>query len=333
MGNPATLLLLALLLIESAADNTVTAGSLKNGFDVSDALVPENEILAGGPPRDGIPAIDEPRFVTAHAASFLKGEDRILGLRLNGVTRAYPVAILNWHEIVNDRLAGEPVTVTYCPLCGTGIAYRAMATGQTLTFGVSGLLYNSDMLLYDRNTESLWSQIMHQSISGPMKSMQLEAIPLQHTRWSDWKRRYPRTEVLSTDTGFNRDYSADPYRGYAQSRKIWFPVQAQDDRFHPKETVLGVELDGQFKAYPFSELEKSAARMQDSLAGRKIVVQYDPENRSATAAHVNGNKLPAVTAFWFAWYAFQPDTDVYTVQTAPTRQNSRNRQQIQIILI
>ena len=301
-------LLVLLLVVQLGTDSITMAGQVKNGFDLTDALVPASKILSGGPPRDGIPAIDTPRFVSAGAASFLKGSDRVLGIRRHGVTRAYPVAILNWHEIVNDVLAGEPVVVSYCPLCGTGIAYLARARGKDLTFGVSGLLYNSDMLLYDRKTRSLWSQIMRQAVSGPMKGEKLEAIPLEHTRWSEWRRRYPDTRVLSTNTGFHRDYTRSPYMGYEKSRKIWFPVQAQDDRYHPKEPVLGVEVDGQFKAYPFVELGKSGGDVHDTLAGREIVVSYDRRNHAATAAFVNGGQLPAVTAFWFAWYAFHPDT-------------------------
>ena len=314
MRNTSSLLLVLLLAMQLGTDSTTTAGPVKNGFDLTGVLVPESKILSGGPPRDGIPAIDTPRFVAAAAASFLKENERVLGIRRHGISKAYPVAILNWHEIVNDEFAGEPVAVTYCPLCGTGIAYRARAGDETLTFGVSGLLYNSDMLLYDRKTRSLWSQIMRQAVSGPMKGAKLEAIPIDHTRWSDWRQRHPDTLVLSTETGYQRDYSRSPYLDYESSRKLWFPVPAQDDRYHPKEQVLGVEVDGSFKAYPFVELEKSAGDVHDTVSGREIIVTYDRRNRAATAAFVDGDRLPAVTAFWFAWYAFHPDTGVYRAQ-------------------
>ena len=314
MRNTSSLLLVLLLAMQLGTDSTTTAGPVKNGFDLTGVLVPESKILSGGPPRDGIPAIDTPRFVAAAAASFLKENERVLGIRRHGISKAYPVAILNWHEIVNDEFAGEPVAVTYCPLCGTGIAYRARVSDETLTFGVSGLLYNSDMLLYDRKTRSLWSQIMRQAVSGPMKGTKLEAIPIDHTRWSDWRQRHPDTLVLSTETGYQRDYSRSPYLDYESSRKLWFPVPAQDDRYHPKEQVLGVEVDGSFKAYPFVELEKSAGDVHDTVSGREIIVTYDRRNRAATAAFVDGDRLPAVTAFWFAWYAFHPDTGVYRAQ-------------------
>lgn len=162
--------------------------SLLNGFDLQGALVPAEAILPGGPPRDGIPAIDRPRFVDA-ARSGLAPKDRVLGLRLGREARAYPVRILNWHESVNDRVDGRPVAVTYCPLCGSGVAFDARVAGQEASFGVSGLLYNSDVLLYDRGTQSLWSQIMGRAISGPLKGTPLVSLPLTHTSWTDWRER------------------------------------------------------------------------------------------------------------------------------------------------
>ena len=286
-------------------------GQVMNGFDLNEALIPEEEIHSGGPPRDGIPAIDTPRFVSADEAPFLQAGDRVLGITRNGVSKAYPVAILNWHEIVNDSFGDEPVVVTYCPLCGTGIAYLARAGEQVLKFGVSGLLYNSDMLLYDRQYQSLWSQISRQAISGTLKGAKLQAIPVMHTRWSDWVQRHPATRVLSTDTGHRRDYTRNPYQGYEKTRDLWFPVPARDERYHPKEPVLGVEVNGHFKAYPFVEMEKSGEDVHDTLAGQSVVVKFDPGHRTATVADAGGNLLPGIIAYWFAWYAFHPDTAVY----------------------
>jgi hypothetical protein len=287
-------------------------GQLKNGFDLSGALIPADDVLSGGPPRDGIPAINEPRFIDALAARFLKPTDRVLGIVRNDVAKAYPVSILNWHEIVNDSFADEPIVVTYCPLCGTGIAYQAKVRGQVLKFGVSGLLYNSDMLLYDRQTLSLWSQIRKQAVSGPQSGVRLQAIAVEHTTWADWRKRYPGSLVLSTKTGNPRDYTRNPYQGYAQSRTLYFPVQQEDKRYHPKESVLGVEIAGRFKAYPFVELEETDGEVQDKLGGKAITVKYDRLHRTAVVVNSDGELLPSITAFWFAWYAFHPDTDVYS---------------------
>ncbi len=304
-------LLRLLLIVLLVATNPVAHGQIKNGFNLSGALIPEDEILSGGPPRDGIPAINAPKFVKSDEARFLQPTDRVLGIVRHGVAKAYPVSILNWHEIVNDTFADEPIVVTYCPLCGTGIAYFARAGDQVLRFGVSGLLYNSDMLLYDRQTQSLWSQIRKQAVSGPMKGKRLQAIPLMHTAWADWRQRYPASLVLSTATGYSRDYTRSPYAGYEQSRALYFSVREQDQRYHPKEWVLGIEIDGRFKAYPFVELEKSSGPVRDTLGGHNVVVTYDRRYRTAVAINDNGDVLPSIMAYWFAWYAFHPTTERY----------------------
>jgi hypothetical protein len=301
--------LLTLLLVPLGT----AAAAQKNGFDLSDSLVAADEIHLGGPPRDGIPALDRPRFVAAEEGGFLEADDRVLGLQLNGHARAYPIAILNWHEVVNDVLGGEPVAITYCPLCGTGIAFDARVGGRTLEFGVSGLLYNSDVLLYDRQTESLWSQIRMQAISGPLKGVHLKPLPLRHTSWQAWRAAQPQTVVLSTDTGFARDYRRDPYAGYQEEATLYFPVAQRSHRYHPKERVLGLEVDGRYKAYPFAELARAGRqRIADRLADREIEIRFDAASQSAEAFDADGRPLPAVTSFWFAWYAFHPDTEVFT---------------------
>jgi hypothetical protein len=283
-----------------------------NGFDLGGSLVPVDEIHLGGPPRDGIPAIDRPRFLSAGRAAFLRDDDRVLGLELDGAAKAYPIRILNWHEIVNDQVGGQRVAITYCPLCGTGVAFRASADGRTLTFGVSGLLYNSDVLLYDRETESLWSQILKRAVTGPMRGERLTPLPLTHTSWRAWEKEHPETLVLSTETGFDRDYDRDPYGEYENERGLYFPVRAESRRYHPKERVLGLEIDGRFKAYPFAELARAGKdEIIDELAGRKIRVHFDEENESVRAFDALGNQLPGIVGFWFAWYAFHPDTQVY----------------------
>lgn len=288
-----------------------TAAPVKNGFDLAGAAVPVGEIRHGGPDRDGIPAIDRPRFLPPAAEGGPRPEDRVLGLRLDGQAKAYPIAILNWHEIVNDRFGGIPVAVTYCPLCGTGMAFLARAGGEGLTFGVSGLLYNSDMLLYDRQSESLWSQIDRRAVSGPHRGKRLEALALEHTTWDDWRRRHPDSLVLARDTGHARDYDRNPYAGYEEDRGLYFPVRFKSQGYHPKERVLGLEIDGRFKAYPFAELAKTDGTVRDRLGGRAVVVHFDAESGNARVEDDQGRPIPAVVGFWFAWYAFYPDTLVY----------------------
>lgn len=289
----------------------LSKGQTKKGFDLSNASIPISEIKDGGPPRDGIPSIDFPNFVNTEAAT-LSDTDRVLGVTLNGVAKAYPIKILNYHEIVNDFFDGEPFVVTYCPLCGSGIAFEAIIQGSRKTFGVSGLLYNSDVLLYDRQTETLWSQLLYEAVAGPLKGKNLNILPTANTTWENWKQRHPNTLVLSEDTGFNRNYSRNPYPGYENNEAIYFPLAHYNDRYPPKEYVIGIEINGKFKAYPFSELEKNnKSEFTDVFQGKALKITYNKKAKSAEVFDQDGNLFPAVTNFWFAWVAFYPNTLVF----------------------
>jgi len=301
---PAALAVAALAIAPAPAAQTL------NGFDLSDALVNPADIHPGGPPKDGIPAIDRPKFVAAGAARMQPGE-RVLGVARNGEAKAYPVRILNWHEVVNDTVGGEPVAVTYCPLCGSGVTFARAVQGAERSFGVSGLLYNSDVLLYDRETGSLWSQILGKAVTGPAKGVKLRVVPTTHTSWEDWLARHPGTLVLSEDTGFVRHYSRDPYVGYDANPVILFPVANSSSRFDTKEVVLGLELDGRYKAYPFSELAKTEGEIVDKLGGREVRIVYDPKHRTAHVRDMAGKELPSLMTYWFAWYAFYPQGEVF----------------------
>lgn len=283
----------------------------KKGFELQNSIIPVAEIKDGGPPKDGIPSIDKPVFLPA-AQGNLQSGDRVLGIMENGIAKAYPIKIMNYHEIVNDEFEGKPVVVTYCPLCGSGIAFDAVVDGKTLEFGVSGLLYNSDVLLYDRETESLWSQLEFKAISGPMAGKELSVLNTANTTWKNWKEKYPETLVLSEKTGFIRDYSIDPYPGYEDSSTLFFPVSTQNNEFHPKEMIIGITENGKSKAYPFSELEKTGKiSIKDNLNGKILEIRYDSESKSAEILDENGKPIPAITNFWFAWFAFNPDTEIY----------------------
>jgi hypothetical protein len=202
--------------------------------------------------------------------------------------------------------------VTFCPLCGTGMAFDARVDGENLIFGVSGLLYESDVLLFDRQSESLWSQIWSKAVSGPHKGEQLTSLPLVHTTWSAWQQTHPDTQVLSRDTGIRRDYRQDPYAGYGDSPTTMFPVvNRAPDFLHAKAWVLGVSINDEHRAYPFEELRaQGKAQFTDELAGEVITINWDQANRSATLTR-EGEVQPTVTAFWFAWYAFHTDTEVF----------------------
>ncbi len=283
------------------------------GFDLSSHSIPLSQIVSGGPGKDGIPAIHNPVFVPASEATFfLKEQDRILGLAQAGEAKAYPIKILNWHEIVNDTIGGRPVVVTYCPLCGTGIGFDGMVQGRRLTFGVSGLLYQSDLLMYDHQTESLWSQIAMEAVTGPLTRTKLTPLFLVHTTWGEWRAEHPTTLVLSTKTGYARNYDRDPYLGYAERPDVMFATNHVDRRYHPKEWVLGVQLGNVAKAYPFSELKKLKTVLDDQVNGQKIQIHFNPTAHSTFITGADGNPVPSVMAFWFAWCAFHPDTKVFT---------------------
>lgn len=283
-----------------------------NGFVVNDPLVPAALIMAGGPPRDGIPSIDHPRFISPHEAEFLRVDDRVIGVTHNGRARAYPIKILNRHEIVNDVFGDEAVVVSFCPLCGSGVVFSGDFDDGSYEFGVSGLLYNSDVLLYDRHSESLWSQIMLRAINGPMKGHSLRQIPSRNTTWEEWLEDHPDTEVMSTNSGFQFiDYEDDPYAEYKNSRRVWFPLSNTDDRLNNKEWVLGVWTADASKAYPFSALARQASPLEDRIGSELVRIVFDENHRAAVALGDRGNPLQSIQLYWFAWAAFHPDTEVY----------------------
>ena len=286
----------------------------KNGFLLDGASIPEREILSGGPPRDGIPAINHPKFVPIEDAKFMRDKDRLLGVIINNEARAYPIKILDHHELVNDKIEDQNFVVSYCPLCGTGMVFASnVGEHNALIFGVSGLLYNSDVLLYDLNTESLWSQIMGEAVAGKLKGSKLKQLPALHTTFANWKEKYPDSKVLSTDTGYRRNYRDSPYKGYERSKRLWFQVSHKaPPKYHPKEQVMGVEIDGMFKAYPFVELSKrNNASFTDEVGGQKLVVFWDEESNTAHIENEHATVLPSTIGFWFAWYTFHPETDVF----------------------
>lgn len=312
-----------LLLVFAIAYLSVTPESVhavsKNGFDLKNSEFPASEIKRGGPPRDGIPAINNPQFVSVtQAADFMQAQDRVVGLVIRGEARAYPIKIMNYHEIVNDNISGFGVLISYCPLCGTAMAFDSYVDGRELSFGVSGLLHNNDVLMYDHQTDSLWSQILGRAISGSARGAKLLSIPLILTHWEAWSQSYPLSSVLSIDTGYTRDYNRDPYQGYEDSSRLYFPVSNKDRRYSNKEWVIALQTGGITRAWPFSELEKSWKQdpqkqfLEDSINGFPVRVYYQPDSRIANITDDEGQLVVSVSAYWFAWIAFHPDTEVYT---------------------
>lgn len=313
---PASSVAVAIFLAASAlgthaADGPLRGGRPWNGFDVSNATIPMHEILPGGPGRDGIPAIDHPRFLRPGAANFLRPGDLVVSVTIREKTRAYPLRILVWHEIVNDELAGRPIAVTYCPLCGTAMVFDRRVGERTLSFGVSGLLYHSDVLMYDRQTDSLWSQLAMKAISGPLVNTGLAWLPGEHLTWAAWQKKYPLGEVLSTQTGFSRNYAGTAYAGYEQSPETMFPVPVHRAELPKKEWVLGVIVEGRPRAYPLKWLP-AGQPVRDQVRDTPLLVRFDPTAQWTEVRHAEtGEILPSVRAYWFAWQAFYPDTGLW----------------------
>ncbi|MEM1142909.1 MAG: DUF3179 domain-containing protein [Pseudomonadota bacterium] len=296
------------------AEQTLAFDEL-GGFDVSDLRVERSAIEFGGPSRDTIPALNSPKYVSAEEVQFLSDTDKILGFELGGEYFAYPRHILNWHEIVNDQVDGKAFAIVYCPLCGSGTAFSAPVTNQgPLKFGVSGLLYNSDVLLFDRETNSLWSQLTGSAIAGPMAGTPLHQLPMVVTSWQAWRQEHPQTLVLADDQGFKRNYRHDPYTGYETSELLFFEVLRQAPKqFHTKARVLGVEVNGVAKAYPYSELKKlGVADFLDTVGDSRYRVYWDAHNDTARIEDLDGRLQVTTELFWFAWYNFHPNTEVFT---------------------
>ena len=329
------------IITQIADDGIMTTNGQKH-------IIPLEKIKSGGPPKDGIPSIDTPEFTEASQEYHVSDSDTVLGLEINGDVRAYPLSILVWHEIVNDNVGGVPVAVTYCPLCFTNQVFERVIDGQEVEFGTSGKLYNSNLVMYDRLTNSYWSQALGKAIVGELAGYELSTIPFDVIRWGDWKSLHPDSVVLTTNTGHIRAYGVDPYGNYYTETRILFPVENTDDRMHPKEIILGFNDGDVYKAYKQQDVE-SAVIINDQINNNPIfLVSLYPENARAFERTVDGkvlefffkdesiidketnsewnydgvaisgalvgtelNRIPFNPGFWFEWIAFHPDTDVY----------------------
>ncbi len=328
-----------------------------------------DEILSGGVPRDGIPSIDDPKFISlAEADEIYSDNSPVVQFEVNGDVRAYPLSILIWHEIVNDVVGGVPVGVTFCPLCNTAIAFDRRVGGDTFEFGTSGLLRNSDLVMYDRTTETLWQQIGGDALIGNMVGAKLDLLPASIVSWAQFRDNFADGIVLSTDTGSARPYGDNPYSGYDDVNNTPFLfVGDLDSTLSPFERVVTLDFGSDSVAYPFTLLE-DVRLVSDTRNNQEIVVFWTPGSSSAldtrdidsgrevgssgvfdrsvddtllsfvpnpdddqtfldsetnsvwnifgkaVAGAMEGQQLtPVVHAnhFWFAWAAFQPETEVF----------------------
>ncbi len=297
---------------------STAAAEVLNGFQLEPALIPVKEIMRGGPPRDGIPALDHPAHIAAAQADW-RDDELVVGVERAGVARAYPLALLVWHELVNDEIGGEAILVSYCPLCGTALVFDRRHGGRVRRFGVSGLLYQSDLLMFDRESESLWSQITARAVTGPLAGQSLSILRSNMVPWGRWRQAHPETTVLSRKTGHQRDYGRSPYGDYATSERLYFPAPLDRSR-HPKTPTLGLRVQGgASRAYPGDEVARAGGRVAEAFAGRRVTVGYDPETKVFSYEVPPG--IDVIEGFWFAWMAFHPASSVFSAksvgETAP----------------
>jgi hypothetical protein len=293
--------------------------------DFAKRVVPLSEFRSGGPGKDGIPAIDEPRFIPVEEADFLESLEPVIAVEVNGEVRAYPIQILVWHEIVNDVVGGVAVAVTFCPLCHTAIVFDRRVDGATLDFGTTGNLRNADLVMYDRQTESWWQQFGGRALVGKLAGAELQQLPARIVAWDELQREHPDAKVLSRDTGYDRSYGENPYTGYDDlDNSPFFPVRNSDDhRLSPKERVVFIERSGAAVAVPYQVLRRRKV-VRVEIAGRRLVVRWRAgvassldqgsiaDGRDVGTAEVReaGRLVAFDEPFWFAVAAFRPDVRI-----------------------
>ncbi|MEM6462929.1 MAG: DUF3179 domain-containing protein [Pseudomonadota bacterium] len=231
----------ALLLLAGAALADPSSWSRQGwSTDFSKQSVDYGEILSGGPPKDGIPSIDNPSFVDVSQMDGLDDMEPVMGLEINGDARAYPLRILMWHEIVNDTVGGVPVTVTYCPLCNAALVFDRRVNGDADTFGTTGKLRNSDLVMYDRKTESWWQQFTGEAIAGALTGTKLDMVPSRLESWKNFRTRHPQGKVLVPNNPQMRNYGANPYRGYDTMNRPFLFTGALPEDIEPMARVVVV---------------------------------------------------------------------------------------------
>ena len=283
------------------------------GFNLDNLQVPRNEILHGGPPKDGIRALTEPANVPVFEAEFINGDHRVVGVVVNDQARAYPIGILNWHEAINDVLGDTPILIVYCPLCDSVSVTSRMVNNEVHEFGISGMLRNSNVLLFDRADDSLWSQLGFQAISGPNAGKSLTHLDnWELTTFEDWAERNPDSTVVSFDTGpDSQSYNISPYGDYAQTDDLMFPVDISDKRLNLKERIIAVKFGNTARAYPLTEIQRSVnGVVNDTIEGEIFILESSDQTNTVRIVQAPENAFIAHT-FWFAWAAYEPNTEIY----------------------
>ena len=275
----------AVTAIPAHAEQMPTREFPKTDFDRR--IVDFSEIMSGGPPRDGIPAVDRPRYVSAEeAADWLDPDEPVIAVEIGGEARAYPLQILIWHEIANDELGGTPVSVTFCPLCNSAIVFDRRLDGAVLDFGTTGRLRLSDLVMYDRQTETWWQQLTGTGLIGKHAGRELVRLPAAIVAWNDFRAAYPDATVLSRETGHARPYGSNPYSGYDSATQPFLFRDTPDPRLPAMERVLHVPAGSAERIYPFGVFEDEPV-INDEVGGEPVVVL----SRSGTLSVLDRNRI------------------------------------------
>lgn len=274
-------LLLCALLFTGCEDKGPDIPTNRGQKIEQDWLINEGRVLDGGPGKDGIISLDAPTFKPVNeVGDYLKEEDLVIGLKIGDQIRAYPHPILDWHEIVNDSIDEHLVCLNYCPLTGTGFAWDRQLRFRRSTFGVSGLLYNNNLIMYDRDTDSHWSQLLYMGVEGEYKGIKADLLPVIETSWANWKAMFPNSAVLSEETGHDFPYQYYPYGDYRTQESFFlFSVIPLDQRLHLKERVLAV-IDGEeAKVYQFAHFREGLTVFADTYHEKELVIAgSEPDN-------------------------------------------------------
>lgn len=309
---------LAGVLWRQSVTETIMVDNEEKEIQATDGVkhsVPLTEIRTGCPGRDCISSIDNPKFESvSQAAAWLNDDDIGLALDFRGVKRFYPFRILVSHEIVNDTIESQRVLVSYCPLCFTAIVFDPQVTGERVEFGVSGKLWNSNLLMYDRKTEdTLWSQIQGEAVVGSLTGTALPVIASDVSKFGAWSASNPDGEVLSRDTGRPAaSYDSVPYGGDLTNIKPFFPYSSRDSRLEETDIVAGVVVNGVFKAYLMTAVQE-AGSLSETVGGVLLKVEYHEREDAVRIFRTDtGERIPTIPAFWFSWSSTHPDTELYT---------------------
>ncbi len=299
-------LLLLILPLLFALFFIVTAEEFTPDFktDFSKSSIDLKKVLSGGPGKEGIPAIDNPKFINIKHSDI---RDDALGvlLKIKNQTRFYPFNILVWHEIVNDQIGGKYVAVTFCPLCGSAIAFNRKFAGRIHRFGVTGYLYESNLLMYDSVTESFWSQSLGEAVIGDYIGEKLEIVDVSILQVKDVKKKYPASLILSTDTGFNRNYNHYPYEDYQTSYEIYFPISKTNAKYHVKEIMYVFRYNNVSFAFPVKEFHSD--KFTYKFADTVIDIIND---QGEIKILIDGEEFPGYYEMWFSWVIHNSATGV-----------------------